>query len=112
MISSVHLFQIKSVCNSSTSFLCLLFEAVNIPSLSLLNFLMLYLFSYLSSREEEQELLGNLQSRKSLNVFSVRIYIAILLLPLSLSLSTNNCILLELRKITIRRGLNDCGSVF
>jgi hypothetical protein len=54
-------------------FLCLLLEAVNIPSLSLLNFLMLYLVSYLYSTEEEQELQGNLQSRKSLNLYPTNV---------------------------------------
>jgi len=72
---------------------------------------MLYLVSYLSSTDEERELLGNFQSRKSLNVFSVRIYIAISP-SATFSFSTDNCILLEVPKITVRIGLNDCGNVF
>jgi hypothetical protein len=75
---------------------------------------MLYLVSYLFSTDEERELLRNLQRRKSLNVFpvfSVRFYIEISTSAI-ISLTADNCILLELRKIAIRIGLDDCGSVF
>ena len=79
----------------------------------ILNFLMLYLLSYISSTEEQTALLGNLQGRKLFYRFYRKYFHRTFfsLFSLSLSLTTNNCILLELRKITIRIGLNDCGSV-
>jgi hypothetical protein len=64
------------------------------------------------SQRLRNTVLEDRQSRISIYAFSTRIYIALLLLPLFLSLSTNNCVLLEWHKIAVRIGLNDCGSVF